>query len=324
METLFVARDAMLSRQDATLLVKRPGHPVRRVPIEGLRHIVLTGESGLTTSLLALCGRRSVRVTVLDWNGNAAGSFEPVGAPAAGRVRMAQASVADDPARRLVFARRFVEGAARNILANLRYRSYRGNTDMKPVIAFIEGWVGRLDEAADTAALMGMEGQIRAAYYEAWRSIHPSLDFLPRRRRPPNNPVNCLISWFNGLSYGLARNEIAKTHLDECLSFLHSPREARASLSLDLAEIFKPALGDVILFELALRDRIDEGWFVREEGVCRLSEKGREATLEEWIRRTETAREGDMTMREIVRAEAIAIERELLGLGKWKPWRRKV
>lgn len=324
METLFVSKDAALSREDGTLLVRRPGAPKRRVPIEGLRHIVVTGESGLTTSLFALLGRQGVRVTILDWHGNAVGSFEPVGAPAAGRVRMAQATAATDDRQRLRYARRFVKGASQNMLANLRYRAYRGIGTLRPMIETIETWIERIDQAEDTMSLMGIEGQIRATYYDGWVFIDEGLKFLPRRRRPPNNPINCLISWFNGLAYGLVKNELAKTHLDECISFLHSPREARSSLALDVAEVFKPALCDTLIFELVGRGRVESSWFHREEGVCRLSERGRETTLEEWIRKTETFRRDDPSMRETVRMEAIAIERELLGLGVYRPWRRKV
>ena len=324
METLFIAKDADLSREDRTLLVRRPGLPKKRVPVEGLRHIVVAGEAGLTTSLLGLLGRAGVRVTVLDWYGNVTGSFDPVGQPRAARVRGAQAIAAHDPARRLDFAKAFVHGAAVNMRANLRYRAYRGLEGVKPAIDAIEHWMDRARNAEDIPALMGCEGQMKAAYYESWAAIDARLDFLPRRRRPPNNPVNCLLSWFNGLVYALVRNEIAKTHLDECMSFLHAPTEARASLSLDLAEVFKPALADTTIIELAVRDRIDDRWFHRHDGVCRLSEAGREATLEEWIRRTENASSSAPSLRETIRLEALGVERDLLGIGAYKPWKRKI
>ena len=324
METLFVAREATLRREDATLLVQRPGVPKRRIPIEGLRHVIIAGEAGLTTALLTLLGRSGVRVTVLDWNGNVAGSFDPVGQPKAGRVHTAQALAAHTSSRRLGFARAFVCGAAWNMRANLRYRLYRGVDGVKPAIETIDHWTERAQQAESIPALMGCEGQMKAVYYEAWAEIDPQLDFLPRRRRPPNNPINCLLSWFNGLTYALARNEIAKTHLDECLSFLHASTEARASLSLDLAEIFKPTLADTAIIELTLRGRVRENWFHRTDGVCRLSEIGREATLEDWVRRTETASDNSASLRDLVRSEALAIERDLLGIRPYIPWRRRV
>lgn len=323
MDTLFVAKDARLSREDSTLVVTPSGQRKRRIPIEGLRHVVVAGEAQLTTAVLGLCGRGGVRVTVLDWHGNVAGCFEPVGSPASGRVRTRQSRLALDPTSRLDLARRLVEGAARNIRANLRYRSYRGNERVQSAISTIDTTARRLREATSVEALMGFEGQIRGFYYDAWPDIDPRLAFGVRRRRPPDNPINCLISWFNGLAYALVRNELAKTHLDDCVSFLHAATEARSSLALDVAEVFKPALCDTLIFEIVLRDQLDDGWFLQEEGVCRLSEHGRVATLERWVQKVETSQSGP-SYRDLIRAEALAVERHVLAIAPYVAWTRKV
>ncbi len=325
METLYLTKDVKISREDATLVVaQHGGHTRRRVPVEGLSHIIVAGEAQLTTAVLALCGRSGVRMTMLDWHGNVTGTFEPRGGPASGKVRVLQASAVIDPSRRLGFARAFVLGAGRNILANLKYRMYRGNQSVRSIHDAIEGIIGKVDTVETIEALMGLEGQMRSFYYEAWPMIHPQLDFGSRRRRPPNNPVNCLISWFNGMAYSLVRNEISKTHLDDSMAFLHSSREARSSLALDVAEIFKPAICDTIIFEIILRGKLDDDWFHQEEeGVCRLSEKGRVATLEIWVQKTEDRSSG-VSFRDLVRQEALAIERDLLGIKEYKPWRRNV
>ena len=261
METLFVAKDARLSREDSTLIVTPNAERKRRIPIAGLNHVIVAGEAQLTTAVLGLCGRGGVRVTALDWHGDVVGNFEPAGSPASGRVRLLQSKLALEPASRLDLARRFVEGAARNIRANLGYCAYRGNEGVQGVMAAMEKVADRRPQATAIDVLMGLEGQIRAFYYDAWPRIDPRLGFGARCRRPPDNPINCLISWFNGLAYALMRNELAKTHLDDCVSFLHAPTEARSSLALDLAEVFKPALCDTLIFGIVLRNQLDNGWF---------------------------------------------------------------
>lgn len=323
MDTLFVSKDCRLLREDSTLVVTTGKNTRRRIPIEGLRHVVIAGEAQLTTAVLGLCGRSGVRVTILDWHGNVTGCFEPKGSPSSGKVRLLQARHASNPTLRLQLARSFVQGAGTNILANLRYRIWRGARDLEPIAKKIEELLSRLTEAGTSEALMGFEGQIRSFYFDAWPLVDQRLSFGPRRRRPPNNPINCLISWFNGLAYSLVRNEISKTHLDDSISFLHSPQEARSSLSLDLSEIFKPAICDTLIFEAVLRDELDERWFHQEEGVCRLSEGGRQATLERWVRKVEERGSGE-SFRDIIRSEALAVERHVLGISTYKPWKRKV
>ena len=120
------------------------------------------------------------------------------------------------------------------------------------------------------------------------------------------------------------RHEIAKTHLDDCVSFLHAATESRHSLALDLSEPFKPVIVDTLIFELVLRGRLDSAWFHEEAGVCRLSETGRRVTLEAWIGKLEAATGDQPSFRSLIRAEAFAIERHVLGLSNYRAYRRKV
>lgn len=324
MDTLYVVKDAKLERQDNTLVVRLPDSPKKRFPVETLRHIVIAGDCGLTTAMLAMLGSHGVRVTILDWYGNVAGCFEPRSKPASGLVRMKQAMATADPNLRMILARRFVEGAGANISGNLRYRIYRGNKALEPLLAKITELRKRIPEAEDVPTLMGYEGNIRGWYYDAWPLLHERLAFGRRVRRPPNNPVNCLISWFNGLAYTLVRNELAKTHLDDCLSFLHSPTEARSSLALDISEPFKPVLVDGLIFDLILKGTNMENWFHQDEGVCRLSEVGRRETIERWNDRIERADGDRPSYRTLVRSEALAIERHVLGIAAYAPFVRRV
>jgi len=240
------------------------------------------------------------------------------------RKRHAQAACVQCPSSRVDMARRFVQGAGNNILANLRYRKYRGSNAAGPVIDSVSKHISALDSVTDVASLMGYEGQIRGFYYDGWRAIDPRLDFGRRVRRPPNNPINCLISWFNGLTYTLCRNELAKTHLDDCMSFLHSPHEARSSLALDLSEVFKPVLADSLIFEIVLRGTDTGSWFHQNDGVCRLAEKGRKRTLEMWAKKIDDIGKDGQCFRDVVRNEALSIERHLLGVSEYKPWKRKI
>jgi len=323
METLYVTRDCMLERDGGTLMVitKNGRH---RFPVHALRHVVITGEARLTTAILTLIARADIRLTVLDYYGNAAGAFEPINSPASGTVRLAQARHALDPSLRLDIARRIVRGTMRNLRANLNYRAYRGNEALRAPVAMIGALESRLSEANSVEALMGMEGNGRAWYYEAWALVDLRLKFGPRVRRPPNNPINCLLSWFNGLCYSAMRHAIAQTHLDGCIAFLHSSTSARHSLALDLAEPFKPILTDTLIFEAVLRDQISADWFCLEEDVCRLSEAGRVKTLEMWTAKIEAIGKDGMSMRVRMRNEALALERHVLGMGDYTPFARSI
>ncbi len=140
--------------------------------------------------------------------------------------------------------------------------------------------MARIPSAKESEELMGFEGLITQSYFAAWRNIDERLDFIPRVRRPPNNPINCFISFLNQLTYTITRHETFKTHFEETLSFLHSPSAGRSSLSLDLSEPFKPILSHALILRMVRKNMLDDCWFDQKEGVCLLTETGQRNVAE--------------------------------------------
>ena len=130
------------------------------------------------------------------------------------------------------------------------------------------------------------------------------------------------MSFFNMLLYSACANELAKTHLDRSVAFLHAPGTGRHSLSIDMAETFRPVLSDALLLSVFRRKQIDESWLRSSPGVCLLSEKGRvKATERFWSRIEEHT--GSLTFRQAIHRQCLSLEREALGIGQFKPfvWR---
>ena len=322
METLFIAREAKLRQKENTLSITLDGK-TRSFPIEKVRHLVLLAEATLTSHLLVLCGKNGVRVSVFDYYGYFKGAFEPVNPNPSGKVKLAQAQVLLDDKQRMVLAREIVRGAGHNMRANLLYYRYRGNTALDKPVAAMDALMEKIGKAGDTETLMGLEGNLHQHYYAGWPMIDAELDFAPRVRRPPNNPVNCLISFLNQLTYTVCRHELFKTHLEETFSLLHSPGSGRSSLSLDLAEPFKPMLADSVIFRLVRRKMVEPGWFEQHEGACLLTETGRRNVAEQFSVRLEEIYQ-EITFREWIYREALAIERHVLGVAEYEAFKRRV
>jgi CRISPR-associated protein Cas1 len=322
METLFVSREAELKRRDNTLFIKVDGKS-RPMPVEKLRHVVLMAESRLNSRLLSLCGTHGVRISVFDYYGYFKGAFEPVDQSPSGRVKLEQARSILDAAERLSIAREIVRGAAHNLRANLLYYQYRGTEALADPVSRIDRLMEQIGSTRETRDLMGIEGMIHQVYYPAWKLIDPWLDFGRRVRRPPNNPVNCLISFLNQMVYTAVRHEAFKTHLDQSLSWLHSPSSGRASLSLDLAEPFKPVLADALIFRMARRRMVKENWFDERDGVCLLTDVGRRHVAEQFSTRLEEPVQG-RSYREWMYREALNLERQVMGVAEYAAFRRRI
>lgn len=97
-----------------------------------------------------------------------------------------------------------------------------------------------------------IEARARQGYYQLFNEIIAVEDFkfTTRSRRPPQDPLNALISFGNTYLYNRVATEINKTSLDIRIGFVHSTNNRSQSLNLDIAEIFKPIIVDRTIFTL--------------------------------------------------------------------------
>ena len=321
MDTVIIPRDARLNRHENALVVTSDAGR-KSIPLNGVKHVLCMGDGSISIRLLKDMGRRGIRFTVLDAGGRFLGAFEPEDETPSGRVRIGQAELFLDEADRLRIAKGIVRGQVKSMRGLLQRYRRNGTTGLDEAIDGVEGALGLIDGVSGIDALMGVEGQARAFLHGAFGRISENAS-LPRRiRRPPPDPVNCLMSFFNMLLYSACANELAKTHLDRSISFLHAPGTGRRSLSIDMAEPFRPVLSDALLLSMFRRGHLDASWFDRKPGICLLTEKGRvKATERFWSRIEERA--GERTLRQAIHRQCLALEREVLGVGQFKPfvWR---
>lgn len=133
---------------------------------------------------------------------------------------------------------------------------------------------------------MGLEGNIREIYYSCFEKIiKQEVQFKKRKKNPPDNMVNTLISFINTLIYTAVLSEIYHTQLSPLISYLHEPGVRRFSLSLDIAEIFKPLIGDRLIFSLLNKKQITENDFKKELNFLYLKENSRKIILKEFDER---------------------------------------
>ena len=321
MDTVIIPRDARLNRHENALVVTSTAGR-KAIPLNGIKHVVCMGDGSISIRLLKDMGRRGIRFTVLDAGGRFLGAFEPEDETPSGRVRIGQARLFLDDGERLRIAKAIVQAQANSMRGLLlRYRR-NGTNGLDDSIEGIESAFAVIDRAATQEGLMGAEGLAGAFLHDSFGIVCPAARLDRRIRRPPPDPVNCLMSFFNTLLYSTCASELAKTHLDRSISFLHAPGTGRRSLSIDMAETFRPVLSDALILSVFRRGQVDDSWWNRTPGVCLLSEKGRMKTTERFWARIEE-RSGAETLRQAIYRQSMSLEREALGLGSFKPfvWR---
>lgn len=137
---------------------------------------------------------------------------------------------------------------------------------------------------------MAYEGEVWMRFYDNFRYFLPD-DFVMNKRvkRPPDNPINALISFGNTLLYTKTISAIYQTHLDQRISFLHEPSEGRFSLCLDISEVFKPVIVYRTIFDLVNNRKLQvEKHFDKNVNYCILNEDGRKIFVQAFEDRMES------------------------------------
>lgn len=313
LEPDFADIDLESQGEGSTVAEEDSGQPVRvgerrTIPVEDVDALWVFGELDLNARVLTFLARHRVPVHFFNYYGFYAGSFYPREYLHAGYLVVRQVRHYANRRLRLAIAREFVGAALHNVLRNLRYYAGRGVELAEPTEG-VQAEILRLDGVRSVEELMGCEGRARAAYYRGFASIlRNGEEFDRRTRRPPDNRVNALISFTNGLVYAAALTQIYRTQLDPTVSFLHEPGARRFSLALDLAEIFKPILADRLLFKLLNNRQLSGRDFAQDLNCCYLKESGRKVVLREWDARLQTTIEHRRLRRKVSYERLIRLE----------------
>lgn len=263
-QSFYVYNNGDLRRKDNTLQFTNAEGEKRDIPIERIEDIYVMAEMTFNTSFLSYLSKYGIPIHFFNYYNYYTGSFYPKEKLLAGQLLVKQVEHYTDYDKRIILARKFIEAAADNIYRNLRYYNGRGK-DVSGYMSEVDDLRKKIPSSESVEELMGIEGNIRKQYYAAWNVIvDQEIHFEKRVMHPPDNMINSLISFVNALIYAKILSEIYRTQLNPTISYLHEPGVRRFSLCLDLAEVFKPLIGDRLIFSLLNRRQITEDSFTKE------------------------------------------------------------
>lgn len=284
----YISSNGRLSRKDNSLSFISEDGSNKYIPVEDVDSIYLFGELNINTKLLNFMGQNGITMHVFNYYGFYTGSFHPKESLNSGFVYVKQVEHYLDKNKRIIIAKEFIRTAAYNINRNVKYYQRRGK-DLKDYIDYIECLGKSIENVKSINELMGIEGNIRKAYYKSYNIIiNQEVDFDKRVKHPPDNMINALISFVNMLMYTTVLSEIYHTQLVPVVSFLHEPGFRRYSLSLDIAEIFKPLIADRLIFSMLNKQQITEKDFIIDLNYTYIKDSARKKILKEFDERLST------------------------------------
>lgn len=334
LNTLYVQTPGTsLHLEGDTVRVYHPEQTGRHLlPLVRLDNIVVFGGVNISNDLLSRCAADGRGVTSLRSSGRF--EFRIVG-PTTGNplLRWAQYQAAASDEQRRTLSVAMIAGKIHNsrqvLLKAARDTSGHRKEALRGSAELLARRLSLLTEATSLDEIMGVEGIAAKDYFAALPYLVSGKEWQPagRNRRPPRDPVNCVLSFLYGMLRVAVGGALEQVGLDPYIGFLHGVRPGKPALALDMMEEFRPLLADRTAFTLFNRRELNKTHFEhRPNGSCELTEDGRKVVLNAWQtarRRTwphaQLKREVEGAVLPLVQARLLA--RHLRGdLAEYQPW----
>ncbi len=280
---------ARLSKRGGRVVLLKGGEEVASQRLLDVSQISVFGNVDVSSALLRACLEQGAPVMWFTSGGWLSGMATGV-PPKNVQVRIRQHRAAALGAANIAAA--CVAGKVRN--QRTLIRRHRGG-QAPQALAQLASLAKRAEAERDLETLLGLEGTAARIYFgELGKLIRPAarelaeFEFKARRRRPPADPVNALLSFAYALLVKDAVAACFATGLDPFVGVYHRPRFGRPALALDLAEEFRPLVADSVVLTAINNGEVRASDFVvRADGVA-LAPEGRRSFIRTYERRMES------------------------------------
>jgi CRISP-associated protein Cas1 len=267
----------------------REGQLSREIPLSSMESLAIVGNVQLSTQALGVLADQEIPVAYMTSAGRLVAMIDPLDSVSA-LVRTSQVRRFDDPAAVLELSRALV-GAK---ITNQRTILMRNRSDLSSTAASdLADLAKRATEAKNPDELRGFEGRAAAIYFGNFgpifkESFAREFDANGRQRRPPPDPVNCVLSFGYTMLTHECVSALRLARLEPTIGAFHVCRPGRPALALDLMEPFRPLVADSVAISSFNRGELVEGHFPKTAAGCAMTDSGRKAFFGAWGRRMDT------------------------------------
>lgn len=202
-------------------------------------------------------------------------------------------------------------------IALLRAQREHEDTQLAAAITRLDNAIGPIERTASIDSLRGLEGAGSAAYFGSFDKLirADGFSFEARRRRPPTDPVNALLSFGYSLLAHDIQSAVNIVGFDPYLGYLHTERYGRPSLALDLMEEFRPLVVDAMVLSALNRRALVVPDFTTEplSKAVSLSNEGRKTFLRLYEQKKQSKFKHPVLQKQCTYQEAFEIQARLLG-----------
>lgn len=317
MGTAYITQeDAFIGKTDERLTVKVEKKKLLDIPLLKLEGIVILGRATISPMVVNELLQRHIPLTFLTQTGRYLGRLEPEFTKNI-FVRKAQWSAAGNTPQAIHLVQGFVRGKLKNYRHTLQ-RKVRdfSQLNLDSEIFRLEDTINAIEETDKIDSLRGLEGVGSAVYFGSFNQVinNPQFSFQARRRRPPTDPINGLLS----LGYSLLRHDIQSAvnivGFDPYLGYLHVEHYGRPALALDLMEEFRPLIVDAMVLKILNKELLSPGDFETEpiSKAVSLTKEGLKTFLRCYEEKKQSSFKHPVLKRKCTYQEAFEIQARLM------------
>ena len=330
-KTLILSGEGLrLDAKGSIFQISRNDQSVTKIPSKWIERVLVENHSKIQASALAALVRERLPVVFSDRYGKNLSSLSPE-ISTHPKVLIAQVKLLSDPLLSTRFSQACIGAKIRASTRIIRmHASNYPNPVFKDWRRELQYLEYKVEDCECKSGLLGIEGQAAVLHFKAFARMirNPDFVFHTRKRRPPPDPVNALLSL--GYSILVGKFELLlKAHgIEPTLGFFHSQVSGRPSLALDLMEPFRPWLVDRLVLRIINRKQIQPHDFDLSSDACLLGPGGRKifySSFEESLRENFGEQPSRESIHDRMEREVVNLKNHLLGKqSDWLPYQTQV
>ena len=274
MTLLIDKKDISLRIEGKSIRIDSPDKPMQRIPLGMVGQVVVYGNPSVGCNVWRKLSEMEIPSLLLPARGKGDHAWISPGAASAIMVRISQYKTWVDDKLKKQAVLWLIKNKLESYSLLLDHLDIRKNNYSK--------YLNQLEKASSIKEMRGIEG-IAAKDWFAFLSdiVDAKWKFKKRNRRPPEDPVNSLLS----LGYTMLMSEVRKSvyirGVDPCLGFLHDPYPGRESFILDLVEPLRFGV-DYFVIEIIKNYLLPDDFTNTKQDGCRLIKEKRSEFYFAW------------------------------------------
>jgi CRISPR-associated protein Cas1 len=279
LRTLFIQEQGtVLEKEDERFLITKNRKVLKKVPALHVDQIIIFGSCGVTTPAMKFCLQRDIPITLLSTRGQYYGVLESTSSSTNVVLQKQQFARSEENDFRLRITKAIVGAKIKNCRTLLRR-----HVEVPKILDDLSRLNEKADKAVTVEEARGFEGAAAAKFFPAYAGLlKDSMGFTLRRRQPPTDPVNSMLSFGYTLLFYNTFAMVKSHGLHPYVGFFHEIRSGHPALVSDLIEEFRSPIVESLILYLVNSKILTKDDFAlpKEEGLpCLLSDEARKSFI---------------------------------------------